>query len=106
MNKLQLFPIKKQIVDMRTGKVTSTETVNAMILPAPEGTCPDCATRHEPEQPHNAQSMHYQYTFYGREGRWPTWNDALAHCPENVRKFWVKELIARGVCLDGKGGAA
>lgn len=106
MNKPQIFPIQKQVVDMRTGKVTNTETVNAMILPAPKGTCPECATKHEPEQPHNAQSMHYQYSFYGREGRWPTWNDALAHCPENVRKFWVKELIAQGVCLDGKDGAA
>ncbi len=103
MNDLHIIPIQKQTVDLRTGKVTKTEMVNAQILPAPGGTCPECATVHEPELPHNAQSIYYQYTFYGREGRWPTWVDAMAHCPEQVKVFWTKELAARGIPLNGKG---
>ncbi|EHM3440590.1 hypothetical protein MKU92_000055 [Salmonella enterica] len=107
MNKIHTFPIQKQTVDARTGKVTSTEAVNAQILPAPHDTCPECATAHEPELPHNAQSIYYQYAFYGREGRWPTWTDAMAHCPQHIRELWIQELTARGVSVNGEyGGAA
>ena len=38
----------------------------------PEGTCPECAVRHDPDQPHNRDSLVYQYKFYDQYGRWPT----------------------------------
>ena len=52
----------------------------------PEGTCPECAVKHDPEQPHNRDSLTYQYKFYDQHGRWPTWADAMAHCPDVLEK--------------------
>lgn len=63
----------------------------------PEGTCPMCAVKHEPEMPHNRDSLCYQYKFYDQHGRWPTWADAMAHCAPEVKAIWRRELVARGV---------
>lgn len=63
----------------------------------PEGTCPMCAVKHEPEMPHNKDSLCYQYKFYDQHGRWPTWADAMAHCAPEVKAIWRHELEARGV---------
>lgn len=67
------------------------------ILPPPKDTCQVCAVKHEPELPHNAQSMFYQYNFYNEHGRWPTWKDAIEHCDDAMKELWKKELIAKGV---------
>jgi len=98
MNK---FPVKREVVSMETGEVVKTETVDFLIMPAPEGTCPDCATAHGPDWPHNAKSLHYQYVFYGRHGRWPNWKDAMAHCTPEMREAWTVELAAKGVDVEG-----
>ncbi|OZV12429.1 hypothetical protein CIW83_09325 [Tissierella sp. P1] len=66
-------------------------------MPAAEGTCPECATKHEPEFPHNQQSLFYQYKFYNEHGRWPTWKDAMEHCSEEMKKLWTNELQSRGI---------
>ena len=63
-----------------------------MLLPPAEGTCPICAVEHNAELPHNAQSLYYQYRFYGIRGRWPTWADAIAHCSAETRQLWEQEL--------------
>lgn len=63
----------------------------------PEGTCPECAAKHEPDMPHNKDSLTYQYYFYDHYGRWPAWADAMAHCPEKVKEIWIKELRKLGV---------
>jgi hypothetical protein len=57
------------------------------MLPTKPGVCPECAMAHETTQPHNAESMTYQYSFYDKHGRWPTWADALAHCSPEVQAF-------------------
>ena len=67
-----------------------------LLLPPKPGTCPICATEHEPELPHNQQSLYYQYRFYGIRGRWPTWADALAHCSVEMKEHWESELRDRG----------
>ena len=63
----------------------------------PEGTCPECAVKHDPEQPHNRDSLAYQYKFYDQHGRWPTWEDAMAHCTDEVKAYWTQALRERGV---------
>lgn len=63
----------------------------------PPGTCPLCAVAHRPELPHNRDSLTYQYKFFDEHGRWPTWEDAMAHCPEDIKEFWKIELRKRGV---------
>lgn len=63
----------------------------------PEGTCPECAVKHDQEQPHNRDSLAYQYKFYDQHGRWPTWEDAMAHCTDEVKDYWRQALRERGV---------
>lgn len=72
-----------------------------LIGKTPPGTCDQCATAHDPKQPHNAQSLAYQYKFFERHGRWPNWKDAMEHCSADVQKLWREALIARGVDVDG-----
>ena len=64
-----------------------------IIGKTPPGTCPECATKHPPEMPHNQQSLTYQYKFYDRHGRWPTWEDAMAHCSDEIKQFWKGALL-------------
>jgi hypothetical protein len=62
-----------------------------LLKPSPDK-CPICAVKHEPHLPHNAQSLYYQYRFYGVRGRWPTWADACAHCTPEMIEFWKEKL--------------
>lgn len=67
------------------------------MFPAAPETCPECAVKHEPDEPHNRSSLFYQYHFYNEHGRWPTWEDAMAHCSEETKALWKTELEKRGV---------
>lgn len=69
------------------------------LIPAPPGTCPECAVNHEPDQPHNRESLLYQYTFFDKHGRWPTWADAMEHCPEWVKLAWTEALAEKGIAV-------
>lgn len=62
-----------------------------------EGQCAECAVVHDPAQPHNQESLFWQYQFREKHGRWPTWADALAHCSKEVKAFWVKALAELGI---------
>ena len=73
------------------------------LLPPPPGVCPICAVDHDPTLPHNAQSLYYQYRFYGVRGRWPTWADAIAHCDEATRRLWRAELESRNAWTEPDG---
>lgn len=64
------------------------------------GKCQECATEHTPDFPHNAQSMAYQYDFYGKHGRWPTWGDAMAHCTPEMQEQWKEGLRENGIAED------
>lgn len=76
---------------------------SAFLMPAKEGTCEICATAHDPDQPHNAQSLFYQTRFNIEHGRAATWIDAMEHCSAPVRDLWRNALIERGVDVDGGG---
>lgn len=71
-----------------------------MIGTTRKGTCLMCGVAHAPEMPHNQQSLTYQYKFYDQYGRFPSWADAMAHCPEEVKAYWKKELEKRGYDVD------
>lgn len=68
-----------------------------LLPPHPEA-CQTCGRNpaHEPWEPHDAQSLYYQYKFYLEHKRWPTWRDAVAHCEPAVRAAWEAELRKRG----------
>lgn len=77
------------------------KTVGAFkMLPPKPDVCQECAVKHDPEQPHNQQSLYYQYAFWGEHGRWPTWMDAMAHCSEEIKTKWIAALKEKGVKLE------
>jgi hypothetical protein len=83
-------------IDTETGKETHEQGAWNVLPPAP-GKCQICAIEHEPEDPHNAQSLYYQMTFQGMIGRAATWADAMAHCDDHRKHWWrtyLKEINA------------
>jgi hypothetical protein len=94
---MKTIPIKTQRVNLDTGEATE-RVVHAKLMPARRGACPICDhyPAHAPDEPHNPQMLYYQYAFYGEHGRWPTWKDAIAHCPPDVQRRWEAELRASG----------
>jgi len=60
------------------------------------GTCRLCATKHNPELPHDRDSLYYQARFYHAHKRLPTWNDAMAHCSGAVKmKSWLARTLGQ-----------
>ena len=78
------------------------------ILPPMRGTCPICAAMHEAELPHNRNSLYYRMKFRQQHGRFPTWEDAMAHCSEEMKAAWRDDLSRLGLMeggrTDGDGG--
>lgn len=72
------------------------EEDSIVLLPPIAGTCPVCADMHAPEQPHNARSLYYRMHFRQNHGRDPTWADAMAHCPEDVRARFTQHMEKTG----------
>lgn len=62
------------------------------LLPPAPGVCQVCARDHEPEIPHDKTSLYYQTKFYMKTGRVPTWDDAMAHCTEEVKRTWKESM--------------
>ena len=90
-------------VNLATGEEThGTTDWHLLPLDTPNGECPECGRKHEPGDPHNQQSLHYQYSFYAKHNRWPAWADAMAHCTPETQAAWRAELEERGVKVDGE----
>lgn len=70
------------------------------LLPPKLDVCQKCATDHQPELPHNQQSLYWQYWFHGKHGRWPRWKDAIEHCNEEMKQFWIEALKERGISIE------
>lgn len=81
-----------ETVDAESGQVIEVKR-NAMTMLPPQGdVCQACAVKHDHDQPHNQQSLYWQYHFYSMHDRWPTWTDAMAHCTPEVKTHWRREL--------------
>jgi hypothetical protein len=74
----------------------------ALVGNVPEGTCPECAVKHEPFMPHDRESLFYQYKFYNEHGRWPSWEDAMEHCPEEFKVVARETLASLGITSDDR----
>ncbi len=68
-----------------------------MLLPPSENKCQECAVEHEQEWPHDKNSFFYQFLFFNLNGRTATWEDAMAHCNEEMKQMWREELRAKGI---------
>lgn len=95
MNENELPPTVVAAGDPRGKQATWT----LMPVNTNNGECSQCGVIHEPDQPHNQQSLHYQYAFWAEYDRWPTWIDAMAHCDDETRELWSVALRERGVDL-------
>lgn len=73
-----------------------------MLMPPAPDVCQECAVKHDPMMPHNRDSLYYQYAFYAKNGRWPTWADAMAHCPEEIKGYWTDALTEKGIEVGGQ----
>ena len=63
--------------------------------PVPGG-CRICGAVHDPAQPHDRDSLYYQNRFYKKHHRFPTWEDAMAHCSPEIRDAAMAEIQKRG----------
>ena len=70
------------------------------VVPTSPGSCPICATRHDPQEPHDRDSLYYQNWFRKRYKRFPTWEDAMSHCDEKTKRGYIRKLARRGIILD------
>lgn len=67
------------------------------ILPPKPDHCQICAKKHDPEIPHDKNSLYYQMCFENEHGRWPTWADAMAHCSDDVKEQTKEVLKKHGI---------
>lgn len=84
----------------RTGKIIEIQEIpmsSMMLLPPRLDVCQECAVNHDPRLPHNQQSLYYQMKFKMEHGRDATWNDAMAHCTDDVKERWIEGLKIYGV---------
>ena len=76
-------------------------TENKMVLMKPHpDACQVCGREHEPHLPHDQQSLYYQMAFHAQHGRYPTWEDAMAHCGPSVKHDWTVALRDHGIAID------
>lgn len=99
------IPVTVITFDATSGVTISRKTTEAdvMMQPVPGDVCQECGRKHAPGEPHDFQSLRYQYRFYAQHQRWPTWADAMAHCPQHIQTLWTDALAKRGI--DVHGGA-
>lgn len=97
-----MIPIetKMSTIDLTTGEETPG-TMTMFMMPAAPGKCEMCGSEHEPELPHNAQSLFYAVRFNAEHGRAPNWLDAMEHCTQEMKDLWTAALIERGVDVFG-----
>jgi hypothetical protein len=85
---------------MLEGRLIPHKHLPMDLLSAAPETCPECGVKHHPEAPHNRDSLFYQYYFYNKHGRWPTWEDAIAHCSEEIKQATREILKEHGIESD------
>lgn len=97
------IPVERTVVDMTTGRIIEKGTATFALLAPRKDLCQTCARDHPDDQPHDATALYYQYAFYGANGRWPNWQDAMAHCTTEIKQSWTDALTKMGVDVEGGG---
>ena len=69
------------------------------VVPPAPGACRICATKHDPKEPHDRDSLYYQNWFHRKYKRFPTWEDAMSHCSKKTKAEYKKILAQRGIVL-------
>ena len=64
------------------------EIKEMQLLPPASHLCQKCAVDHPPDIPHDQNSLYWHVWFKNNHSRPPTWEDAMAHCTEEVKEQW------------------
>lgn len=86
--------------DKREKETTLREEVirwNARILPPAPWKCQRCAKEHKEREPHDANSFYYKFYMLNVVWREATREEAMAHCPEEVKEKRTKALERHGI---------
>ena len=96
---VNILKVPMQTVNMETGELLKEEMTDWYVVPCgtEDGRCQECAVFHTPDQPHNPQSIYYQYVFLSKHGRFPTWMDAMEHCSTETKALWQAALKEKGI---------
>lgn len=71
------------------------------ILMPPPNKCQVCAVEHDPKEPHNKDSLFYQFVYaQDHDGKSPTWEEAMAHCSQEVKQKWITALAQHGIIVE------
>jgi len=62
------------------------------ILEPEPGDCQICARHHNPTLPHDIHSLYYQIKFKLENNREATWQDAMAHCSDDMKQMWQDSM--------------
>ena len=81
-----------ELAHSKIKKITQEKHGGLQLMPPKKDVCQECATKHKPNEPHNQESLYYQMQFQIKHGRFPTWEDAMAHCDEKTKIIWREEL--------------
>lgn len=99
--KVKIMPATvKRAGDPRGKQATWT----LMPVDTSDGKCSQCAVVHGPDEPHSQPSLAYQYSFFAEHDRWPTWEDAMAHCSDELYERWREVLAEYGVIVAPREG--
>lgn len=82
----------------------AAQDARIVILPPTAGGCAYCGDIHDQSEPHTLYSLTYQHKFRQQYGRYPTWADAMRHCPPAVRKRAIARLAAQGIVVEDDSG--
>lgn len=74
--------------------------IDKMLFLSSPGRCEACGREHEPAHPHDMDSQSYARWFYAQHCRFPTWADAMAHCPDHEKEAWTWALKALEIDLN------
>lgn len=72
--------------------MSNPKPLDMTLLPPPPDACQQCGVKHQANEPHNQESLFWQIHFNRIHGRWPSWQDAAAHCDPEVQQI-VKETV-------------
>lgn len=73
------------------------------LLPPPPDACQVCERKHEPNLPHDAQSVYWHVRRQMDGEPPPTWDDALAHVSDEMHLALCVELLKHGVTVAPRG---
>lgn len=82
------------------GFLNERHGINLMGLEPIVGRCNKCGFVHAKDKPHNLGSVVFLLGFYDKEGRWPSWMDAMEDMTDEQKTPVIEQINEMGGGLD------